>query len=48
MTTSTLFNLLLTQLELENTPFASLQRGKNPCPTNILDMMLNNLMARFQ
>ena len=33
-------------LGLENTPTASLQRGKAP-PTSVLDMTLNNLMVRF-
>ena len=35
------------QLGLQNTLTASLQRGKLP-PTNVLDMTLNNLMVRLQ
>ena len=33
---------------LLNTLTASLQRVKNPLPTSVLDITLNNLMARFQ
>ena len=33
-------------LGLENTPTASLQRGKMPL-TSLLDMIVNNLMMRF-
>ena len=40
-------SVLPSQLELENTPTASLQRGETP-PTNVLDMTQNNLIMRFQ
>ena len=47
------FNLLQlkslpSQLELKNTPTASLQRGKTSPPTSVLDITLNNPMVRFQ
>ena len=35
------------RLELQNTPTASLQRGKTP-PMSVLDMILSNLMVRLQ
>ena len=35
---------LLFRLELLNTPTASLQKGKIPSPTSVLDITLNNLM----
>ena len=42
------FNLP-SRLRLYNTPTASLQRGNpTPVPTTVLDMILNNLMVRFQ
>ena len=37
--------ILSSQLGVENTPTASLQRGKTPL-TSVLDMRLNNLMLR--
>ena len=39
---------LPSRLELQNTPTASLQRGKTPTPTSVLDMTLNNQMVKFQ
>ena len=39
--------ILPSRLELQNTPTASLQRGKTP-PTSVLIMTLNNLKVRFQ
>ena len=42
-----LFEKLLSRLGLQNTPTASLQRGKT-FPTNVLDMTPNNLMVSFQ
>ena len=41
---------LLSQLGLENTPTASLQKGKTHHlpPTGVLHMTLNNLIVRFQ
>ena len=35
------------QLKLQNTPTASLQRGKTPS-TNVLDMTLSKMMVRLQ
>ena len=36
------------QMGLQNTLTASLQRGKTCPPISVLDMTLNNLMVRFQ
>ena len=33
---------------LQNTPTATLRRGKTPSPTNVLDMTQNNLMTIIQ
>ena len=35
------------RLELQNTPTASLQRGKTP-PISVLDKTLNNLIVKLQ
>ena len=42
------FFFLPSRLGLWNTPTPSLQRGKNPAPTSVLDMTLNNLMVRLK
>ena len=39
---------LPSQLGLQNTPTASLQRSKTPTPTSVLDFTPNNQMARLQ
>ena len=47
-TGATLSLVVSSQLWLENTPTASLQRGKTPPTRYVLDMTLKNLMVRFQ
>ena len=36
------------RLRLKNTPTVSLQRGKTPTSTSVLDMVQNDLMMRIQ
>ena len=41
-------HVLPSWLEMKNTQTAYLERGKTPPPTNLLYMILNNLMVRLQ